>query len=188
LLESGARVGGKEETMLSVIGAFLFIFCCRVIDVSMGTLRMLYTVRGRKYLAGALGAVEVGVFLVAISKVVSSANDPARFLGYCLGFGAGVVLGITIENWLAPGNTAVSIISREAWSEISTALRDVGFGVTETIGRGKDGLVHIIHSTIRRRDFPYLMQVVKEIDANAFITTGEAHFVYRGYWHKIKRK
>lgn len=173
--------------MLEAISGFLFIFFLRVTDVSLGTLRMLFTVRGRKYLAGGIGVVEVAIFLFAIAQVVTATNDIPKFLGYCLGFGAGVVLGITIEEWLAPGNISVHVVSTD-WGKIADDLRDVGFGVTESLGRGKQGLVHILNVVIRRRDFPLLLQVVNDVDSKAFVTTGEAHFVYRGYWHKIKRK
>jgi len=176
--------------MLAALGGFLLIFMLRIIDVSMGTLRMLFTVRGRKWLAGGIGAVEVAIFLTAISKVVGSgaAMEWSKFIGYCLGFGTGTILGISIEEWLAPGFTHVTIISAEWFREIAQRLRDVGYGVTESWGRGKDGMVNVLLVVARRKDFPFLMQVIKEVDSAAFVTTNEAHYVYRGYWHKIKRK
>jgi len=174
--------------MLSAIGGFLFIFLCRVVDVSLGTLRMLFTVRGRKFIAGGIGVVEVSIFLFALSRVVSATSSWPKFLGYCLGFGTGTILGITLEEWLAPGNLIVHIVSKEFFAEIAKHLRDVGFGVTESLGRGKEGTVTVLESVIRRRDFPYFLNLVNEKDPEAFVTTGAAHFVYRGYWHKIKRK
>lgn len=176
--------------MLTAIGGFLLVFTLRVCDVSIGTIRMLMTVQGRKFIAGGLGAIEVAIFLLAISKVVGAGAgmEWPKFLGYCLGFGAGTIVGVTLEEWLAPGNLRVTIISKEWFNEITTILRDAGFGVTETMGRGKDGSVAILIVVIRRRDFPFLMQVVREKDPTAFVTTNDAHFVYRGFWHRIKRK
>jgi uncharacterized protein YebE (UPF0316 family) len=176
--------------MTAAIGGFLIVFFMRVCDVSMGTLRMLFTVQGRKYLAGGIGVVEVAIFLAAISKVVGagSSMEWAKFLGYCFGFGAGTVLGITIEEWLAPGNVRVTIISKEMVQDVARVLRDAGFGVTQTYGRGRGGIVDILIAVARRRDFPYLMQLVRETDDTAFVTTNEAHFVYRGYTNGIKRK
>jgi uncharacterized protein YebE (UPF0316 family) len=176
--------------MLSAIGGFLLVFGLRVCDVSLGTLRMLFTVQGRKFTAGTIGAVEVSIFLFAISKVVGTggAMPWPKFLGYCLGFGCGTILGVTIEEWLAPGNLRATIISRDASMEVGDVLRSAGFGVTETLGRGKEGMVAILIVVTRRRDFPFLMELVQDKDPEAFVTTNDAHFVYRGFWHKIKRK
>ena len=172
------------ETMLTA----LLIFFCRLCDVSLGTLRMLFTVRGRKYLAGAIGVVEVSIFLWAISTVMKNINVPSNFFAYAFGFGAGTILGITIEEKLAPGNLWVTIISKAKSKEIAEALRQVGCGVTESFGRGKDGFVDILTLIIRRKDFPLALHTVQEIDTDAFVTSDHTHSVYRGYLHRIKRK
>jgi len=176
--------------MTAAIGGFVLVFLMRVCDVSMGTLRMLFTVQGRKWLAGGIGVFEVAIFLTAISKVIGAGQHMhwAKFLGYCFGFGAGTILGITIEEWLAPGNVRVTIISKEMFQDVAQVLRDAGFGVTQTFGRGKGGIVDILIVIARRRDFPFLMQLIKETDPTAFVSTNEAHFVYRGYNQKIQRK
>lgn len=166
----------------------LIIFTCRLADVSLGTLRMLYTVRGHKYIAGAIGFVEVSIFLWAISSATKGELAVLNMIAYSGGFAFGTILGITIEEKLAPGNLRVTIISKSCFEEIAYQLRALGFGVTETLGRGKDGMMEILTSIILRKDFPMLLQTVKAIDTEAFVTSDQAHFVYRGYLHKIKRK
>ena len=173
--------------MQAVLIAIL-IFLCRVMDVSLGTLRMLYMVRGHKYIAGTIGFFEVSIFLWAISSVVGKSGNWMNFIAYGLGFAAGTILGITIEEKLAPGNLNVTIFSREQFREIAEALRDMGFGVTETLGRGKGGMLEILNSIIYRKDFPMLLETVRQIDPEAFITSDQMNFVNRGYLHRIKRK
>ena len=176
--------------MWEAIGGFALVFTVRLCDVSLGTLRMLFTVRGRKWIAGTIGTIEVSIFLFALSHVVGAGADMAwaKFFGYCFGFGTGTVLGIRIEEWLAPGNVRVTIVSREMPDLVIRDLRNAGFGVTEADGRGKDGAVSILIVVTRRRDLPYLNDIVLNRDPDAFISTNEAHFIYRGYLHKIKRK
>jgi hypothetical protein len=52
----------------------LFIFTARVMDVSLGTLRIISLSRGRKYLAPILGFFEVFIWVVAISQLPTSAD------------------------------------------------------------------------------------------------------------------
>jgi len=164
------------------------IFGCRLTDVSLGTLRMLFTVRGRKYIAGAIGVIEVGVFLFAITTVMQNVGNWPNFVAYCLGFGGGTILGITIEETIAPGNLWVTIISETKSDEIVNRLRDMGFGVTESFGLGKDGAVDIATTIIKRKDFPLVVRTIQDMDSSAFITSDHTHTVYRGYLHRIKRK
>lgn len=166
----------------------ILIFCCRIVDVSLGTLRMLYMVRGRKYLAGTIGIVEVAVFLWAITTVMKNIGNWPNFVAYCLGFGIGTILGIKIEEVIAPGNLWVTVISKSKFKQIANALRKMGLGVTESFGLGMDGAVEILTTIIRRKDFPLTLQAIQTIDPAAFVTSDQTHTVCRGYLHRIKRK
>ena len=50
--------------MEAILGGLL-IFCLRLSDVTLGRLRILMTVRGRKLLAATICFVEVTIFIVA---------------------------------------------------------------------------------------------------------------------------
>jgi uncharacterized protein YebE (UPF0316 family) len=164
------------------------IFCGRVADVSLGTLRMLYTIRERKYIAGAIGVIEVSIFMWAISAVIGNIGNLANFLAYSFGFGAGTVLGITIEEFIAPGNLRVTVISQKKYAQIADKLHEMGFGATESFGKGLNGCVDIITTIIRRRDFPLMLHSIQAIDECAFVASDYTHRIYRGYIHRIKRK
>ncbi len=174
--------------MLETILTAVLIFFCRLTDVSLGTLRMLFTVRGKKYLAGVIGVIEVSIFLFALTTVMKGMGAWPNFIAYCLGFGSGTVLGIFIEERIAPGNLWVTIISLTKSNLIADKLRELGFGVTESFGLGQDGAVEILTTVIKRKDFPLALQTAQSIDTDAFITSDHTHCVYRGYLHRIKRK
>ncbi|MDH7486537.1 MAG: DUF2179 domain-containing protein [Anaerolineae bacterium] len=159
----------------------LLIFSLRLIDVSMGTVRMLMVVRGRKFLAALIGFFEVMIFLLAISKVVREVGNFWNVLGYCGGFATGTIVGMTLEQRLALGFSVVRIISKTRWLEITQALRQESFGATQVIGEGKDGPVGIIYSIVRRRQVPAVVALCERLDPQAFITVEEAGQVYRGY-------
>ena len=159
----------------------LLIFSLRVIDVSIGTVRMLMIVRGRKLLSALMGFVEVLIFLLAISKVIREVNNVWNVLGYCGGFATGTIVGMTLEQRLALGFSVVRIISKTRWLEITQALRHESFGATQIIGEGRGGPVGIVYSMVRRKQVPAVVALCERLDPQAFITVEEASRVYRGY-------
>ena len=166
--------------MEAILGGLL-IFCLRLCDVTLGTLRIVMTVRGRKLFAALFGFIEVTIFVVAISRVVRNMGNPWLVLGYSSGFAAGTLVGMTIEERLALGWTVVRIISTDLSKRVAEALRQVGFGVTEMSGQGMRGTVQIFEVVVRRADLPKVLQTVDQVDSKAFVTVEETRRVYRGW-------
>lgn len=159
----------------------LLIFVLRVTSVSMGTVRTLLVVRGRKYTVALIGFFEVLIFVLAISKVILEMGNFWNVLGYCAGFSVGTIVGMALEDKLALGFSIVRIISKTKWLEITQTLRHEGYGATQVIGEGKDGPVGIVYSMVRRKQVPAVIELCERLDRQAFITVEEAGRVYRGY-------
>jgi len=146
------------------------IFVLRVLDVSIGTLRVLHTVRGRLAIAATLGLIEAGVFIFAISRVFKHVDSPLAMAGYACGFAAGTALGIHLEQWIASGLILVRIISRTRSEELPAKLRNADFGVTTFSGRGREGAVMMLFVVAKRKRGPEVMRLVREADPGAFVT------------------
>ena len=166
--------------MEAILGGLL-IFVLRLTDVTMGTMRILMTVRGRKLLAALIGFVEVTIFIVAISRVVRNVDNIWLVLGYSAGFAAGTLVGMTIEERLALGWTVVRVISSDLTKRLADVLRTAGFGVTEMEGHGMKGDVEIFEVVVRRADLPSVLQTIDQVDGRAFVTVEETRRVYRGW-------
>lgn len=166
--------------MEAILGGLL-IFCLRLTDVTLGTLRILMTVRGRKPMAALIGFIEVTIFILAISRVVRNVGNVWNVLGYSGGFAAGTLVGMTIEERLALGWTVVRVISTDLSKRIADALRQAGYGVTEMSGQGMRGSVEIYEIVVRRADMPKVLQMIDKVDEKAFITVEESRRVYRGW-------
>ena len=67
----------------------VLIFCLRICDVSIGTVRVIYTIRGQRLLSTGLGVIESFVWIFAISRAFKLVDHPASMIGWALGFGAG---------------------------------------------------------------------------------------------------
>jgi uncharacterized protein YebE (UPF0316 family) len=167
---------------MEAVGGALLIFCLRIMDMSMDTMRMLFVVRGRKRLAWALGFFQSLIFIIAISKVLTSAMNPLTILGYATGFATGNVIGMFIEERLAIGHVQFSIISSRRGAVIGEELRKAGYAVTEIPARGKDGTVTILQTSVLRKDKDTVETVVLEADPEAFITAEDVRPVRKGFW------
>jgi len=174
-----------EPWMEPLLGALL-IFCLRLIDVSLGTVRILMAVRGRRLVAGVMGFFEVTIFLVAISQVLTNIGNWWNVLGYAGGFAVGTVVGMTIEKKLAIGLAEVNIVSMGRGIEIAEALREEGFGATEFLGAGQENIVDMIRTVVRRREVPSVTAAASAIDDSAFITVQEMQHAYHGRWRMGK--
>jgi uncharacterized protein YebE (UPF0316 family) len=167
---------------MTPLAAGLFVFFMRVIDMSLDTLRMLFVMRGWKFQAGALGAVQATVFILAVSAVLQGPLNVYTVVGYAAGFGTGVILGMVAEERLALGYLMFRIYSSTHGPEITQQLRAAGFAVTEFVGQGRDGTLTVINSAIARRHRQMVRALVEHIDPVAFITVDDVHPLQRGYF------
>jgi uncharacterized protein YebE (UPF0316 family) len=172
------------ETVFNV----LFIFVLRVLGISLSTVRVLLMTRGMKLVAALLGFFEVLVYVVAIGKVVQDLNNIPNLLSYCLGFSAGVLLGMWIEQRIAVGFATVRVISSKNGHQVAQAIHEAGYGATEDWARGRDGLVEIITTVVRRREVEEVCAIIRETAPGAFITIEETRRVERGYMRAARHE
>ena len=96
-------------TLWTLIGIPLLIFCARLVDVSLSTLRILLISRGMKQVAPFVGFFEVMIWLFAISQAMKHLDHWFNYVAYAGGFAAGTWLGFFFENRLALGLQSVQI-------------------------------------------------------------------------------
>jgi uncharacterized protein YebE (UPF0316 family) len=116
----------------------------RICDVSIGTMRTILVVQGRKYLAGIAGFCEVLIWVFAIRFIMQHLDNIANLFGYAAGFGIGNIMGITIEQKIGLGYVQLNIISRHYSDQIANTLRKLKYGVTLLPAEGGSGGVAIL--------------------------------------------
>ncbi len=161
----------------------LLIFILRVVDMALDTIRVLFVVRGRRFLAWMLGFFQSLIFIIAISSILTDGSKGLlNILGYAAGFATGNVIGMLIEGRLAVGFMQMTIISSSRGAAIAQALRKSGYAVTEIPAHGKDGKVAVLHCSARRREVDDIDTIVLEADPSAFVTAEDVRPVRRGFW------
>jgi uncharacterized protein YebE (UPF0316 family) len=158
----------------------LFIFLARMIDVTLGTMRIIFLSRGARKLAPVLGFFEVFIWIVAVSQLVNNMSNIAGFLAYASGFAAGNYLGMVIEGRLAIGTLVVRVVTQKEGSELVDRLHEEGFGVTVMEGRGITGPVREIFTIIKRKDLGAVTAIIHELNPKAFYSVEEIRSAREG--------
>lgn len=177
---------------------FLFIFLSRIVDVSLGTVRIILVSKGMKIQSSVLGFFEVLIWIVVVAQVIKYVSSPIYYVAFAAGFACGNFIGMTIENKIALGSVIVRIITRmEAFLLVDT-LRKEKFAVTSIDAKGKDGAVKVIFGIIRRKDLKKFIKIVNHYNPMAFYTIEDVREVrtyykdpiltHKPFFFNVKRK
>jgi uncharacterized protein YebE (UPF0316 family) len=158
----------------------LVIFFLRIVDVSCDTMRVIFAIRGKRAIAAALGFVQALVWIFAVANAVKHLNSILHVLGYAGGYAMGTYIGVSLERAIAYGVATVRIVTKRAGLGIAAALREQGYGVTESQGVGRDGAVEVLNSVVQRRHLDDVLSLVSAMDNEAFVTVEEPRVLLGG--------
>jgi uncharacterized protein YebE (UPF0316 family) len=196
LLSSVPPVPETGPGVFEVITTSILIILARIGDVSLGTVRTVAVINGRRWLSWVLGFFEVLLWIVVVSRVIQTIGEsPLYPVAYALGFATGNFIGITIENHVAYGEQVVRIFSRRG-AAVAAVLRERGFRVTEFDGRGRDGPVEMLFIETPRKTVPKALGMARDIDPDCFyvvddvrVASGRYMEQQPGSWRSVlKRK
>ena len=160
----------------------LGIFVVRVIATSLDTLRVIFTMRSNKFWVWMLGFFNSLIWVLTFAFVLSDIDNIVNVIVYAAGFATGNVMGMWIEDKLAFGFAEVRVISSQWGAAILDKLRENNYAVTEIPGRGKDGMVSVITTSVRRGQIIEVEALIRKVDENAFITTEDVRAVRHVFW------
>ncbi len=164
------------------------IFFLRIIDVSLGTIRIIMIFRGKKAHAAFIGFVEITIFIVALGTVVTNLDNLWNILAYSGGFAGGTLLGSYIEEKLALGFMTVQLIPTRDAGKLSCKLREEGFGVTCFDAWGKEGQKTVLNLHLFRRDWDKLRRFLEVADPGAFVAVMDTRSTKGGYLKLLKKR
>jgi len=152
------------------IGLPLLVFFARVIDVTLGTLRIIFIARGKKYVAPIMGFIEVFIWIAVVAQIVRGVNDVITYLAYAAGFAAGNFVGMYIEDRLAIGTYVIRIIVPDLADELMLYMHEAGYGITSVEGQGAKGPVQLIYTIVKRKDLPCVRKIIHQTHPHAFLS------------------
>lgn len=170
---------------MSILFLCMKIFCVRIIDVTLGTLRTIITVKDKIFLASVIGFFEVLVwFLIAKEALDTSSSSVLVGIFYALGFACGTYIGGRISRRFVKGKLTVQVITTNASTEWTSELRKNGFAVSVMDINQKEGEPdkYMFFMEIDKNNLNGLCSLIKKYDKNAFIVVNESKAVINGYF------
>ncbi len=166
----------------------IMIFLARLTDVSMGTIRQILIIRGRRGIASISAFFEIMIWILAVSRVITQLDKFYYMIAFALGFASGNYLGSYIEERIALGYMFAYIVPKKHPLELAEKLRKAGFGVTVMQGFGFSG-PHLIYNILfKRKDAHRLSKEIKKHDKDAFYTFLDVRSERGGFVRGIAKK
>ncbi|MFH1718134.1 MAG: DUF2179 domain-containing protein [Planctomycetota bacterium] len=158
----------------------LLIFVARILDVSMGTVRVIFVSRGFKYLAPIVGFFEIIIWLLAIGQIMQNLSNPACYIAYAGGFATGNFIGICIADRLSLGLALIRVVTQKDALPLVECLKNENYGVTSLDGHGTSGEVKVVFTIVPRREVSRVVAMIKQFNPKSFYSIEEVGLVEKG--------
>lgn len=186
-LKNWYNINGDDMELLLLC---IKIFFARILDVSLGTLRTVITVKGKSLYASLVGFIEIFVWFLIVKEALNTDETSIWIaISYSLGFATGTFIGSILSQKLITGNLSVQIITDKAYPDMVNTLRNEGYGVTvmDVEGKNKEEEKYMLFIEINNKSLNHLQHLVKRIDNDAFMVVNETKYVQNGYIDVIKK-
>ena len=164
------------------------ILVLRILNYSVGTIRLLVVAKGQRILGSVMAGFEALIFAVVVAKVITDLENIANLSAYCAGAVVGSYVGMVLEARFIHGFMVINVITHDYGKETAAALREAGYGVTTTLGEGKDGTVTTLRSVVNKREMSKYLEMLQGINPEAFVSLEEVRGVRRGWTDHGLRK
>lgn len=159
----------------------VIIALSRVVDVVLGTFRIILVVQGKKIFATIFGFFEVLIWIMVAGQVMSQLDHFSYYLAWSIGFASGTYIGMTIEEKISLGTCIVRIIVKDCTDELLKLLDENKIYSTIVDARSRDDRsTTIIFSIIARKKLKFVEDLIDKTCPDAIYTVENVRSVYQG--------
>jgi uncharacterized protein YebE (UPF0316 family) len=156
---------------LQTLGIGLLIMLARMVDVTIGTLRVISVIDGRMKTSFLLGFFEVVIWLSVISVTLTRIEEnPWLGLFFALGFSIGNVLGIVVERRIPLGNLTLRVVGGDEVRTLASELHGIDLQTTLLEGEGRTGRKNMLFCFMPKRALPAVKPLLKSRREQIFYT------------------
>ncbi len=173
---------------MNVFTLCIKVFLVRILDVSLGTIRTVFTVKDKIVRASVIGFFEVLVwFLVVKDALNSDVNSIWIAVSYAMGFATGTYIGGLLSRFFTKkGTLSVQIIIKKADKGLISQLRNSGYAVSVMNVSGYDNEDKLfLFMEIPIIKLRQVKQIVKKYDETFFMVVNDTRNVYNGYFNGV---
>ena len=161
----------------------LEIFLARIVDVSISTFRMMIMVRKKSVFTPILAFCEVFVWFIAVRRALNTNIDSILIpIFYSLGYATGTYIGGCLSRKFIKNVNSIEVTTSRGNTKLINALRSEGCGVSvialKNNYRDKKDLLLV---DVKSKNTQETIQLIKELDAKAFIVVKDTKIVHNGY-------
>ena len=164
------------------------IFCCRIIDVSMGTIRTINVVKGKTLIGAVIGFFEVLIWFLIVKDALNTEltgilNSLFIAISYAGGYATGTYIGGMLSDKFIQGNLTLQVILTKNDDELVDAIRKEGYGVSVLDVRGQLNIndKYMLFIEIDKKNLSHVTSIIKKLDKKAFIVVNETELVQNGF-------
>lgn len=162
----------------------LKIFAVRIIDVSLGTIRTVFTVKGKTMIAATMGFIEVLVWFLIVKEALNT-DETSIFvaIAYAGGFATGTFVGGKLSDYFIEGTLGIQVILSDQKDSVIDAIRKEGYAVSvmDVKGQDKGKTKYMLFIEINKKYLDSLKRLIKELDPKAFLVVNETKYVQNGF-------
>ena len=162
--------------LLPVVYVPLFIFFARILDVSLGTLRIMFVSKGLRGKATILGFFEVLLWIIIVAQIFQNLDNWMNYIAYAAGFAAGTFIGMYIEEKMKVGVQIFRIIVNNNSEVLHKKLKEADFRVTSIDGEGIFGPVKVFFTVAKRKRWQELADIINTYSPSAFYSVEDVKY------------
>lgn len=157
------------------------IFFVRILDVSLGTIRTIMTVKNKNLIASIIGFVEITIWFLVVKEAINTeSNSIFIVLSYALGFSTGTYIGGIISYRYIKGYVTVHIITSN--KTLAEKLRENKYGVTKLKIDGlKQDDKEMLIVQISNKRTEELKLLISKTDPKAFLVISDTKYIQNGF-------
>ena len=163
----------------------LLIIAIQLLYVPLMTFRSICMIKNLKLLTAVIGFVEVLVYILGLSIVLSGDQTLLEKVVYALAYGIGLAVGMLIEEKLAIGYLIFTVNINHSNEQLITLLRERGYGVTVFVGEGREGKRYQLEILTRRSKEKECLDLINQSEPNAFVVSYAPTRFQGGYLSKL---
>ena len=175
--------------MPAILLSCIKIFLCRILDVTLGTVRTMLTVKGKKEFAALVGFCECFIWYVIVKDAMSATGPVLPIaIAYAGGYAAGTYIGGLVSGKVIKGKVVVQVITSGRDKTLLDAIRDDGFAITviDVAASEYSGEKYMVLANVENSQLTHFQSFVREHDPKAFIVVQESKSSIGGYTRTAK--
>ena len=157
------------------------IFFVRIIDVSLGTIRTLFTVKGKNLVASTIGFLEILVWFLIVKEALNTEYESIFIaISYALGFAPGTYIGGIVSDFFMNDTLGVFVTLSDKNQEVVNKIRKAGYVLSVINVMGYDKEKYLLLLEVDKKRINKLKKLINSLDDKAFLVVNETKYVQNG--------